>query len=253
MTAIGRRAVRLEHLLTAPNASLRDLDEAVALTLEHDTLAALTVSPWLVKAARRKLGRARLRLGTVIGYGHGGQLLSVKAFEASKALEQGANQIDFVMNGGALVSGEEETVYNDMLGVVDMAHSALAVAGVIIEAETLPDELVRKACRRRRRDLAMRSTTPCARRMRCPPATRTCACLACCTTSANRAPREMVISSAMRRWAHRRSRRSFAASTFRASRSRAGGCWCAITCLPTAANGPMRPFAASSAASELRR
>jgi deoxyribose-phosphate aldolase len=147
MTAIGRRAVRLEHLLTAPNASLRDLDDAVALVLEHDTLTALTVSPWLVKAARRKLGRSRLRLGTVIGFGHGGQVLAVKAFEASKALEQGANQIDFVMNGGALVSGEDETVYNDMLGVVDMAHSALAVAGVIIEAETLPDELVRKACR----------------------------------------------------------------------------------------------------------
>ena len=147
MTAIGRRAVRLEHLLTAPNASLRDLDEAVALVLEHDLVGALTVSPWLVKAARRKLGRSHLRLGTVIGYGHGGQLLAVKAFEASKALEQGATQIDFVMNGGALISGEEETVYNDMLGVVDMAHSALAVAGVIIEAETLPDELIRKACR----------------------------------------------------------------------------------------------------------
>jgi deoxyribose-phosphate aldolase len=147
MTAIGRRAVRLEHLLTAPNASLRDLDEAVALALEHDTVSALTVSPWLVKSARRQLGRARVRLGTVIGYGHGGQILAVKAFEASKALEQGANQIDFVMNGGALVSGEEETVYNDMLGVVDMAHSALATAGVIVEAETLPDELVRKACR----------------------------------------------------------------------------------------------------------
>lgn len=147
MTVIGRRAARLEHLLTAPNASVRDLDEAVALALEHDLVAALTVSPWLVKPARRKLGRSRLQLGTVIGYGHGGQLLAVKAFEASKALEQGANQIDFVMNGGALVSGEEETVYNDMLGVVDMAHSALASAGVIIEAESLPDELVRKACR----------------------------------------------------------------------------------------------------------
>jgi deoxyribose-phosphate aldolase len=147
MTAIGRRAVRLEHLLTAPNASLRDLDDAVSLALEHDLIDALTVSPWLVKAARRKLGRSHLRLGTVIGYGHGGQLLAVKAFEASKALEQGANQIDFVMNGGALVSGEEETVYNDMLGVVDMAHSALAVAGVIIEAESLPEELIRKACR----------------------------------------------------------------------------------------------------------
>jgi len=147
MTVIGRRAVRLEHLLTAPNASMRDLDEAVALAMEHDLVAALTVSPWLVNAARRKLGRSRVRLGTVIGYGHGGQLLAVKAFEASKALEHGANQLDFVMNGGALVSGEDETVYNDMLGVIDMAHSALASAGVIIEAEALPEALVRKACR----------------------------------------------------------------------------------------------------------
>jgi deoxyribose-phosphate aldolase len=147
MTVTGRRAVRLEHLLTAPNASLHDLDEAVALALEHDLVAALTVSPWLVKPARRKMGRSRVRLGTVIGYGHGGQLLAVKAFEASKALEHGANQLDFVMNGGALVSGEDETVYNDMLAVVDMAHSALASVGVIIEAEALPDALVRKACR----------------------------------------------------------------------------------------------------------
>jgi deoxyribose-phosphate aldolase len=147
MTAIGRRALRLEHLLTAPNASMHDLDDALALVMEHDLVAALTVSPWLVKAARRKLGRSTLRLGTVIGYGHGGQLLAVKAFEASKALEHGANQLDFVMNGGALVSGEDETVYNDMLAVVDMAHSALASAGVIIEAEALPEALVRKACR----------------------------------------------------------------------------------------------------------
>ncbi len=146
MTASVRRAVRLEHRLTQPNASLADLDGAVALATEHD-LAAITVSPWLVKAAKRTLGRSRVRLGTVVGYPHGGQLLSVKAFEASKALEQGANQIDFVMNGGALRSGEEEVVLNDMLAVVDMAHSALAVAGVIVESDTLPEELVRRACR----------------------------------------------------------------------------------------------------------
>jgi len=83
----------------------------------------------------------------VVAYPHGAQLLSVKAFEASKALEQGANQIDFVMNGGALASGDEEAVLNDMLAVVDMAHSALAVAGVILEAEPLTEDLVRKACR----------------------------------------------------------------------------------------------------------
>lgn len=145
MNASVRRAVRLEHRLTQPNASLADLEAAVALATEHE-LAALTVSPWLVKVAKRRLGRARVTLGTVIGYPHGGQILSVKAFEASKALEQGATQIDFVLNGGALASGDDETVFNDMLAVVDMAHSALAAAGVIVESGLLSEELVRKAC-----------------------------------------------------------------------------------------------------------
>jgi deoxyribose-phosphate aldolase len=145
MSASARRAVRLEHRLTQPNASLADLESAVALATEHE-IAALTVNPWLVKAAKRSMGRSRVTLGTVIGYPHGGQILSVKAFEASKALEQGATQIDFVVNGGALASGDEETVFNDMLAVVDMAHSALAAAGVIVEADPQTDELVRRAC-----------------------------------------------------------------------------------------------------------
>jgi deoxyribose-phosphate aldolase len=146
MTANGRRAVRLEHCLTAATASLKQLDRAVGLAVEHE-LAALTVNPWLVKPAKRLLGRSRVTLGTVVGFPHGGQILAVKAFEASKALEHGAGQIDFVINGGALVSGEDEVVYNDMLAVIDMAHSALAACGVIVEAETLSDELVRKASR----------------------------------------------------------------------------------------------------------
>ncbi len=146
MTATGRRAARLEHWLTRPNASLAELDAAVALALEHDC-AAVCVNPWMVKAAKRALGRSRVRLGTVVGYPSGAQILAVKAFEASKALEQGANQIDFVLNGGALASGEDDVVYNDMLAVVDMAHSALAVAGVIVQAETNSDDLLRRACR----------------------------------------------------------------------------------------------------------
>jgi deoxyribose-phosphate aldolase len=145
MTASVRRALRLEHRLTQPNASLADLDAAVALAADYE-IAALTVNPWLVKAAKRLLGRTRVTLGTVIGFPQGSQLLSVKAFEASKALEQGATQIDFVLNGGALASGDDETVFNDMLAVVDMAHSALASAGVIVEPAPLSEELVRKAC-----------------------------------------------------------------------------------------------------------
>ncbi|HEX3220650.1 MAG TPA: deoxyribose-phosphate aldolase [Candidatus Limnocylindria bacterium] len=146
MTAIGRRAARLEHRLTRPNASLAELEAAVQLAVEHDC-AALTVNPWLVKAARRALGRSRLRLGTIIGSPAGTQILAVKAFEASKALEQGANQIDFVLNGGALLSEDDEIVFNDMLAVVDMAHSALAVAGVVVESEPMTADQVSRACR----------------------------------------------------------------------------------------------------------
>ena len=145
MTLTGRRPLRVEHRLTQPNASLADLTAAVGLATEHE-LASLTVSPWLVKAAKRSLGRSRVTLGTVVGFPHGGQLLSVKAFEASKALEQGATQIDFVLNSGALVSGDDETVFNDMLAVVDMAHSALAAAGVIVGTDPLGEDLVRRAC-----------------------------------------------------------------------------------------------------------
>ena len=145
MTVTGRRPIRLEHRLTQPNASLADLATAIGLATEHE-LPALTVNPWLVKAAKRSLGRSRVAVGTVVGYPHGTQLLSVKAFEASKALEQGATQIDFVLNAGALVSGDDETVFNDMLAVVDMAHSALAAAGVIVGADPLSEDLVRRAC-----------------------------------------------------------------------------------------------------------
>jgi deoxyribose-phosphate aldolase len=145
MTLTGRRPLRVEHRLTQPNASLADLAVAVGLAMDHE-VAALNVSPWLVKPAKRSMGRSRVTLGTVVGFPHGGQLLSVKAFEASKALEQGATQIDFVLNSGALLSGDDETVFNDMLAVVDMAHSALASAGVIVGADRLAEDLVRRAC-----------------------------------------------------------------------------------------------------------
>ena len=145
MTAL-RRTTRLEHRLTQPNASLADLHPAIGLALEHD-LATLTVSPWLVRPAARLLARSPVRVATVIGYAHGGQVAAVKAFEASQALEDGATQLDFVLNAGALVSGDDEAVLNDMLAVVEMAHSAMAVSGVIVQAAPLSDELIRRACR----------------------------------------------------------------------------------------------------------
>ena len=145
MTVLARTA-RLEHRLTRPTASLADLRAASALALEHE-LASLLVSPWLVKPAARILSRTPVRVATVIGFPHGGQVAAVKAFEASTALEHGATQLDVVLNAGALESGDDDAVLNDMLAVVEMAHSALAVCGVIVRAGPVSDELLRRACR----------------------------------------------------------------------------------------------------------
>lgn len=145
MTALGRTA-RLEHRLTLPTASLADLHAAAGLALEHE-LATLLVSPWMVKPAGRLLARTAVRVATVIGYPHGGQVAAVKAFEASTALEHGATQLDVVLNAGALVSGDDDAVLNDMLAVVEMAHSALATCGVIVKAGPVSEELLRRACR----------------------------------------------------------------------------------------------------------
>jgi deoxyribose-phosphate aldolase len=101
----------------------------------------------MVKPAARLLARSPVRLATVIGCPHGGQVAAVKAFEASTALEHGATQLDVMVNAGALVSGDDDAVLADMLGVVEMAHSALATCGVIVGGGTVGEELVRRACR----------------------------------------------------------------------------------------------------------
>ena len=145
MTALARTA-RLEHRLTQPTASLADLHAAAALVLENE-LATLLVSPWLVRPAARLLARSPARVATVVGFPHGGQVAAVKAFEASTALEHGATQLDVVLNAGALVSGDDEAVLDDMLAVVEMAHSALATCGVIVRAGSVSEEHLRRACR----------------------------------------------------------------------------------------------------------
>jgi len=145
MTAL-RQTARIEHRLTRPNASLAELDAAIGLVLEHQ-LATLAVSPWLVRPAARGLARTSVRVGTVIGFPHGGQVAAVKAFETAQALDHGATQLDFVLNGSALVSGDDDACLNDMLAVVEMAHSAMAVTGVIVRVGELGEELVRRACR----------------------------------------------------------------------------------------------------------
>jgi deoxyribose-phosphate aldolase len=82
----------------------------------------------------------------VIGFPLGATSPEVKAFETQNALDNGATEIDMVINVGALKAGENELVARDIRGVVEVGHKAGALVKVIIETSLLTDEEKVVAC-----------------------------------------------------------------------------------------------------------
>ena len=89
-----------------------------------------------------------VKVGTVVGFPHGNHLTAAKVFETERALEQGALEIDMVLLIGALKSGRDQDVENDIRAVVEVAHAGGAIVKVIFENAYLTDDEKIRACRR---------------------------------------------------------------------------------------------------------
>ncbi|HEY3071390.1 MAG TPA: deoxyribose-phosphate aldolase, partial [Candidatus Limnocylindrales bacterium] len=85
-------------------------------------------------------------VGTTIGFPHGNHLTSTKVFEAERALADGAVELDMVLQIGALKSGRDADVQDDIAAVVEVAHGAGAIVKVIFENAYLTDEEKVRAC-----------------------------------------------------------------------------------------------------------
>lgn len=83
---------------------------------------------------------------TVIGFPLGANLPEVKAFEAEKAIADGATEVDMVQNVGALKAGDLDLLRRDMAAVVEVAHKHGAICKVILETALLTDEEKETAC-----------------------------------------------------------------------------------------------------------
>jgi deoxyribose-phosphate aldolase len=86
------------------------------------------------------------RVCTVVGFPLGATLPEVKAFEAGRVVDEGACEVDMVMNIGALKSGDYRFVERDVAGVVAASHRGGALVKVIIETALLTDDEKVKAC-----------------------------------------------------------------------------------------------------------
>lgn len=129
----------IDHTLLTPDATAEDIDQLCA-EAEQYGFASVCINPGWVKRAAANLRGTDVPVCTVIGFPLGATTTEVKAMEARKALRDGAREIDMVINVGALKSGDQETVYNDIAKVVDAAHEVGAICKVILETALLTDE-----------------------------------------------------------------------------------------------------------------
>lgn len=128
--------------------------KADALKIEITTLceearkysfASVCVNPTWVKLASAALEGSPVKVCTVIGFPLGASTSAVKAFETADAITNGATEIDMVINIGAIRSGDDAIVEEDIKAVVNAAKGK-AIVKVIIETSLLNDKEKRKAC-----------------------------------------------------------------------------------------------------------
>ncbi len=135
----------VDHTLLKPEATEADIkklcDEAAQFRF-----ASVCVNPTWVRAAACHLRGTGVPVCTVIGFPLGATLPDVKAYEARRAICDGAHEVDMVINIGALKSVDDCAVEHDIRGVVEAAHESGVLCKVIIETALLTDDEKVRAC-----------------------------------------------------------------------------------------------------------
>ncbi len=138
-------AAAIDHTVLKPDASraavLKVCEEAIRYGF-----ASVCVQPCNIALVRAALQGSGTKTCSVLGFPQGATLTTVKRFEAAQVLLAGAQELDMVINVGALKSGERGYVEADIRGVAEIAHSHGAILKTIIETSLLTREEKRMAC-----------------------------------------------------------------------------------------------------------
>jgi len=140
----------IDHTLLKPEAT-RPQIEALCDEARGHGFVAVCVNPVWVPLAAERLHGAGSRVATVAGFPLGACAPETKAFEAARAVADGATEVDMVLNVGALKSGDDRLVERDIAGVVAACHGAGALTKVILETGLLTDDEKTRACALSRR------------------------------------------------------------------------------------------------------
>jgi deoxyribose-phosphate aldolase len=139
-------AKRIDHSLLGPTLTDAELDAGCRLAAEY-SVASVCIKPYAVKRAATILKGTGVHVGTTIGFPHGGHATAVKVFEAQRALEDGATELDMVINIGQALGGAWDAVQADIAAVTEAAHGNNAIVKVIFENCYLKPEHITNLCK----------------------------------------------------------------------------------------------------------
>lgn len=133
----------IDHTLLKQDATVEQIDRLLSEAKDYD-FASVCVNPCWVAHAKSGLENTDVKVCTVVGFPLGATTSAVKAYETKEAIQNGADEIDMVINVGALKSGNAAVVESDIRAVVEASGDKLVK--VIIEACLLTDEEKVLAC-----------------------------------------------------------------------------------------------------------
>jgi deoxyribose-phosphate aldolase len=132
-------AKMIDHSLLSPTLSASDLEAGCQLALAYNT-ASVCIMPYYLGRCAEILSGSTVKASTTIGFPHGGHATAIKQAEAERALADGCEELDMVVNVSKVLGADWDYVGKEIRAVVDIAHAAGQKVKVIFENCYLNDE-----------------------------------------------------------------------------------------------------------------
>lgn len=129
-------AKMIDHSLLHPTMTDQEMEEGCRLAARYG-VASVCIKPYYVRRAAELLQGTGVLVGAVIGFPHGNSTTAVKQFETATACQDGASEIDMVINIGKALSGDWDFVERDIAAICQEAHRHGAKVKVIFENDYL--------------------------------------------------------------------------------------------------------------------
>ncbi len=140
MDRVTELAKMIDHSLLHPTMDDETLKKECEVAVKYN-VASVCIKPYAVKMAVDLLKGSDVLVGTVIGFPHGNSSVDVKVYETTKACEEGAVEIDMVVNIGKVLSQDWDYLEKEIGAINDACKAHGAILKVIFENDYLNEDL----------------------------------------------------------------------------------------------------------------